>query len=118
MGKTTLSFTTYYTGSYDLASTDYGGVKGDCAGSVAASVVTYSDGTPVKCRGPKFIVTDMTAGYQVNERLNLYVNVLNLFDKKAPFDPSAAYSLYQYNPAWASSGFTGRYFRVGAKVDF
>jgi len=118
VGKASISFTTYYTGSYDLASTDYGGVKGDCANNVGVSVVTYSDGTPVKCRGPKFIVTDMTAGYQVNERLNLYVNVLNLFDKKAPFDPSAAYSLYQYNPAWASSGFTGRYFRVGAKVDF
>jgi len=119
MGKATLSLTTYYTGGYDLASTDYGGKKGDCANNVGASVVTYNDGvTPVRCRGPKFIVTDMTAGYQVNDKLNLYVNVLNLFDKKAPFDPSAAYSLYQYNPAWASSGFTGRYFRVGARVDF
>ena len=118
MGKATLSLTTYYTGGYDLASTDYGGVKGDCAASVTVSVVTYADGSPVRCHGPKFIVTDMTAGYQVNEKLNLYVNVLNILNKKAPFDPSAAYSLYQYNPAWASSGFTGRYFRVGARVDF
>jgi len=118
VGKATLSLTTYYTGGYDLASTDYGGVKGDCANNVGASVVAYRDGTPVKCRGPKFIVNDLTAGYQVNDKLNLYVNVLNVLNKKAPFDPSAAYSLYQYNPAWASSGFTGRYFRVGAKVDF
>ena len=118
VGKASLTFTTYYTGSYDLASTDYGGVKGDCENNVGVSVVTYGDGSPVKCRGPKFIVTDMTASYQVNDKLNLYVNVLNLFDKKAPFDPSAAYSLYQYNPAWASSGFVGRYFRIGARVDF
>ena len=118
VGKFSTTFTTYYTGSYDLASTDYGGVKGDCANNVGASVVTYSDGTPVKCRGPKYIQTDMTASYQVDDKLQLYVNLLNIFDKKAPFDPSAAYSLYQYNPAWSSGGFLGRFIRVGAKIDF
>lgn len=118
VGKFSTTFTAYYTGGYDLASTDYGGVKGDCANNVGASVVTYQDGSPVKCHGPKYIQLDMTASYQVNDKLQLYVNVLDLLDKKAPFDPSAAYSLYQYNPAWASGGFTGRYFRVGARVDF
>lgn len=119
VGKFSTTFTTYYTGGYDLASTDYGGVKGDCTGaSVGASVVTYADGTPVRCHGPKYIQVDMTASYQVTDKLQMYVNILDLLDKKAPFDPSAAYSLYQYNPAWASGGFTGRYFRVGARVDF
>ena len=118
VGKFSTTFTAYYTGGYDLASTDYGGVKGDCEANVGASVVTYRDGSPVKCHGPKYIQLDMTASYQVNDKLQLYVNILDLLDKKAPFDPSAAYSLYQYNPAWASGGFTGRYFRVGARVDF
>ena len=33
-------------------------------------------------------------------------------------DPSAAYSLFQYNPSWAGANILGRYFRVGARVDF
>ncbi|HMI21100.1 MAG TPA: TonB-dependent receptor [Sphingomonas sp.] len=118
VGKFSTTFTTYYTGGYDMASTDYGGVKGDCEANVGASVVTYQDGSPVKCHGPKYVQVDMTASYQVTDKLQMYVNILDLLDKKAPFDPSAAYSLYQYNPAWASGGFTGRYFRVGARVDF
>ncbi len=34
------------------------------------------------------------------------------------FDPSAAYSIFQFNPAWGGANIMGRYFRLGAKVDF
>jgi iron complex outermembrane receptor protein len=34
------------------------------------------------------------------------------------YDPGAGYGLYQFNPAWDDSNFIGRYFRVGAKIDF
>jgi iron complex outermembrane recepter protein len=44
--------------------------------------------------------------------------VLNVFDIKPKFDPSAAYSIFNYNPAWATPNIVGRYFRLGAKVDF
>ncbi|TPG40358.1 TonB-dependent receptor [Sphingomonas koreensis] len=118
-GKTTLSATIYYTGGYDLASTDYGGVPGDCLNNFGASVVAYEDGvTPVSCHTKKFIDVDMSASTKVTDHLKLYVDVLNVFDVKPPFDPSAAYSIYQFNPVWADRGFIGRYFRVGAKVDF
>src|SRR5205085_11526295 len=48
-GPFDLNVTAYYTEGYDEASIDYGGVKGNCAASIGASVVTYQDGTPVQC---------------------------------------------------------------------
>ena len=118
-GNTTLSATTYYTSGYDLASIDYGGVKGDCLGSIGASVVAYEDGvTPVLCKAKATWNVDMTISQRVSENLTLYANVLNVFNTKPPFDPSAAYSITQYNPAWGGANILGRYFRVGAKVGF
>ena len=81
--------------------------------------MTYSDGsTPISCRTKHFLDVDLTASIKVQSKFTLYANVLNLLDVKAPYDPSAGYSLYQFNPAWAGQGFIGRYFRFGAKVDF
>ena len=74
--------------------------------------MTYSDGvTPVSCRTKSFIDVDMTASVKVADKFTLYTNVLNLFNAAPPFDPSAGYSTYQFNPAWAGAGFVGRYFR-------
>lgn len=119
----TLSGTVNYTSGYDLESTDtsggYNGVRYDCAASIGSSVVTYADGaTPVSCHTRRFIDVDLTASVKIADRLTLYTNILNLLDAKPPFDPSAGYGLYQFNPAWAGQGFIGRYFRVGAKIDF
>ncbi|MGI4732294.1 MAG: TonB-dependent receptor plug domain-containing protein [Janthinobacterium lividum] len=120
-GKGTLSATVNYTSGYELESTDspYSGTRYDCGASIGSSVVTYSDGsTPISCRTPHFIDVDMTASVKVQDKFTLYLNVLNILDVKAPYDPSAGYSLYQFNPAWAGQGFIGRYFRAGARVDF
>ncbi|MGW8191806.1 TonB-dependent receptor domain-containing protein [Sphingomonas hankookensis] len=119
MGPATVSVTTYYTSGYDLASIDYDGVKGDCLASIGASVVTYRDGvTPVLCKGPETWNVDLSATYKVSDRFSIYTNVLNVLDLKAPFDPSAAYSQGQFNPAWAGANILGRFIRVGARVDF
>jgi iron complex outermembrane receptor protein len=118
-GKGTLSATVYYTGGYDLEGADDGGIPGDCLGSIGKEVVTYSDGvTPVSCHTKRFIDVDLTGSIKVADKFTLYANVLNVFDTKPPFDPSAGYQLYQFNPAWAGAGFIGRYFRIGARVDF
>lgn len=119
IGDFSLSGTLYYTGGYDYASVDYGGVKGDCANNIGASVVAYyGTNVPVKCRGDATWNFDMTASIKVTEKFKLYADALNVLGIKAPFDPSAAYSIYQYNPAWAQQNLIGRYFRVGAKVNF
>jgi iron complex outermembrane receptor protein len=118
IGAVSLNATAYYTAGYDLASVDYGGVPGDCAASVGASVVTYKSGGPVACRAKATYNVDLSMQIKVNDRLTIYGNVLNALGIKAPFDPSAAYSITQYNPAWAQANVVGRYFRIGAKVDF
>ena len=118
-GGTTISATAYYTDGYDLASIDYGGTKGDCGGSVGGSVVTYEDNvTPVLCEAPATWNVDLTLSQRVDDRFTLYANVLNVLGIDAPFDPSGGYSIGQYNPAWAGANILGRYFRIGAKVDF
>jgi outer membrane receptor protein involved in Fe transport len=44
---------------------------------------------------------DLAANYEINEHATVYLNILNAFDIDPQFDPSAAYSIFQYNPAWA-----------------
>ncbi|HMS20219.1 TonB-dependent siderophore receptor [uncultured Sphingorhabdus sp.] len=117
-GDTTLSLTAYYTSGYDTASIDFGGVKGDCQGNadIASSTLGYVDGTPVLCRAKPTWNADMTLTHKLNDKFTIYANVLNVFDIDAPFEPSAAYHLFQFNPAWAGPNIMGRYFRIGAKV--
>jgi iron complex outermembrane receptor protein len=117
-GDLNVTGTAYYTDGYDLASVDYGGVPGDCEGSIGASVVTFQNGEPVKCKVGAQWNFDLAANYEVNENFTVYANILNAFDIDPKFDPSAAYSIFQYNPAWGQANIVGRYFRVGVKADF
>ena len=118
-GNTTLTGTLYYTSGYDDGSVDFGAVPGDCIGSIdTGSVIPFPDGNPVACKARPVWNFDFTANQKINDKLSVYLNVLNAFDIDAPFDPSAAYSLFQFNPAWAGPNIMGRYFRIGAKVDF
>lgn len=116
-GRLAVTTTVYYTDGYDLASIDYGGIKGDCEASIGASVVTYQDGTPVKCSVGAQWNADLAASFKVSDRFTIYGNVLNFLDIKPRFDPSAAYSIFNYNPAWGQPNIVGRYFRLGAKVE-
>lgn len=117
--KAFLNLTAYYTGGYDMASIDYGGVKGDCEASTGASVYTYQDGSPFKCRAKRWIDVDATASVKINDQFTLYANIMNLLDSKPDFNPGQTYSLgYNYNVAWEGQGFTGRWFRFGVKLDY
>ena len=118
-GNATVSLTGYYTSGYDTASIDFGGVKGDCEGNAAGGLSTqaYVDGTPANCNTKATWNADLTARYQFNEKYSVYAEVLNVFDIGPPFDPSAAYSVFWFNPAWAGPNAMGRYFRLGAKID-
>lgn len=116
--KAAVTLTAYYTSGYDLASTDYGGIPGNCTASIGASVVTYSDGSPVRCRANPSFDADLTGSLKIADHFTLYANIINLLNSKPVFDPSAAYSLYQFNPAWDDKQFIGRYFRIGARIDF
>jgi iron complex outermembrane receptor protein len=112
-GNTTLSATAYFTKGVDLASVDFGETPGECENSVH-----YEDGSQVMCRSKNLWNVDFTASQKVSDRFTIYANVLNLLDTDAPFDHAAAYGAYNYNPSFAGANIMGRYFRVGAKVDF
>lgn len=126
VGKLAVTATTYYTGPYDLAAVDYGATPGDCQkgivnGETASYKVPFGSGlapVPVKCRVEATWNVDLSASLRVNDNFTLYTNVMNVLGIKPPFDPSAAYQLYQYNPVWAQPNMMGRYFRVGARVNF
>jgi iron complex outermembrane receptor protein len=117
-GPLTVSGTAYYVSGYDEASVDFGGIPGDCLGSLGASVGVYNDqATPSLCRQKSFITADLVVSYKVSPKLTIYGNVLNVFDRKPPYDPGSAYGITSYNPAFHDAGILGRYFRIGAKVD-
>lgn len=116
--KTTASLTTYYTSGVDNASTDYGGVPGDCEASIGASVIPYVDGTPSLCKSKAQWNVDLTVQYQWNDKVQVFADFLNVLNIKPKFDPSAAYGLYGFNPAWAGPNIMGRYFRLGVRLDF
>ncbi|MFL9841944.1 TonB-dependent receptor [Sphingomonas sp. ST-64] len=117
-GGTSVTATAYYTAGYHVASVDYGATPFDCESAINATSATYDDGTPAQCRSKDIWNVDLTVQHRINDKFALTLNVLNLFDTKAPFDPNAAYGSYGYNPAWAGPNIMGRYFRIGAKVDF
>ncbi len=116
---TSISVTAYYTSGYSEVATDSGGVYGDCATSALnGQIVTYNNGDPVQCRAGATFNLDGHVETKVGKQFTLYADVQNLLNGKPPYEPNAAYGLYQFNPAWADRLFIGRYFRVGAKVDF
>lgn len=118
VGRATLTVTTYYTKGVDNAAVDFGGVPGDCVHSVGHAVVAFQNGEPFQCSSKDIWNVDLTGAFRMNDRITLYGNVLNLFDIDAPLDLDSTYSLLGYNPAFAGANAIGRFFRIGAKLDF
>ena len=126
-GGTSVSLTGYYTSGYDTASLDFGGVAGQCQSNALDGISTASYAwvdpneelvAPVNCKQKAQWNADLTARHSFGEKYTVYADILNVFDIKPEFDPSAAYGLFGFNPAWAGPNIMGRYFRVGVKVDF
>lgn len=118
-GKASATLTAYYTGPYSLNAADDGGVYHNCGASIGADVVATVDTvTPLQCKGKASFDMDFTAKVKIADHLTLYTNILNVLNQAPSFDPSAGYGVYNFNPAWRDRQFIGRYFRVGAKLDF
>jgi iron complex outermembrane receptor protein len=114
----TFALTANYTGDYSNASIDYGGDTKDCEASIFGSVYAYDDGSPYRCNHKKYLDWDFSASYRFSEKLQVYLNVINVFDKTPSFDPAPAYFIYGFNPSWELNGWRGRYFRMGVRMDF
>lgn len=120
IGDTSVSLTAYYTDGYNTASLDFGGDVNDCQSNADnfASTAAYFDGSPMNCTQKAQWNADLTVRHQFNEQLTVFADVLNVFGIDPEFDPSAAYGLFNFNPAWAGPNVMGRYFRLGAKYEF
>jgi iron complex outermembrane receptor protein len=116
--RTSATLTAYYTQGVDNAAVDFGAVKGDCESAIGGQVLQYVDGSPTDCVSDDIWNVDLTVQHQWNENIRLFVDVMNVFDIEPPVDVSAAYHLYAFNPAWAGPNIMGRFFRIGAKLDF
>ena len=117
-GRASLTATAYYTSGYSEIAADSGGILGDCNASAGTMSQLYYDNSPMMCRAKAVWDVDLTGQVKLMKHLTVYGNVLNIFDIKPPFDANAAYGLYNFNPAWGDRNFVGRYFRIGARVDF
>jgi len=109
-GAYSLSATAYYTSGYAAVAYDqFGGT--DCASSA-----TYGDGD-FNCHVRRFIDVDMNASVKINDKFQLYLNVMNVFDAKAPLN-AGNYAATNYNPTYTQAGAIGRAFRAGANFKF
>jgi iron complex outermembrane receptor protein len=124
-GPFTLTGTAYYVSGYKGYADDNTGPGSTCDQAIETSI-RYDDpfnplggtgGGALQCNVDDFISVDFNAQYKVNDNFTFYVNMINAFDAKAPFDPNT-YGGNNYNPAFAASGIIGRLFRAGATFKF
>lgn len=103
-----------YTSGYKLTAEDVTGpgTRNDCSQAQQGFV-----GDPQRCHVNGFVNVDLTINYALNDRLNIYTNIYNVFDKSPSLD-TGTYGGYQYNPAWGAAGILGRAFRFGVTGKF
>jgi iron complex outermembrane recepter protein len=119
----TVTGTLYYTQGYLLNAVDYGeyDANGDpvCGNYGGAGIKVYKGTqTPVLCESEDIWNFDIAASYRINDNALVYLNILNVFNINAPFDPSSSYGITNYNVAFAYQNAVGRFFRLGARFDF
>lgn len=126
-GPVSFTATAYFVDGYQLQAEDNGDTTGVCTAfnttdgivETASNINTvYQDGaTPVQCKVKPFWDVDLHASYDVTKNIQLYVDVQNLVDRQAPYDPTT-YGGDNYNSTFAGQGIIGRYFKVGARATF
>ena len=96
-----------YFDGYDLSAMDQGTEYKDCG---------LNDGS-LPCQVSSYITVDLNTQYEVNDMFTIYGTIQNLLDDMPPID-TVTYGAHGYNPIQGGEGIYGRYFKVGAKVNF
>ena len=114
--KYTLSATAYYVGKIKQVAAD---VYEDTS---CAKGNLYNNGDQAMgekfCHIKSFVNVDLNGTAQVKDGVQLYANVGNLFDKKAPVAPGAYTSNPNYLSAFHYAGLIGRTFKVGVRFEY
>jgi iron complex outermembrane receptor protein len=114
--KYTLSATAYYVGKIKSVAAD---VYEDTS---CAKGNLYNNGDAAMgekfCYIKKFINVDLNGTAQVNDQVQLYANIGNVFDEKAPVAPGAYTSNPNYLSAFHFPGLIGRTFKVGVRFQY
>jgi iron complex outermembrane receptor protein len=115
--KYTLSATAYYVGSIKSVAADTNGstecVPGNPYGGSGSPAVANKF-----CKIKSFINVDMNATAQIKDGVQLYANVGNVFDKKAPIAPGAYASAPNFLTTWHYAGLIGRTFKMGVRFEY
>ena len=114
--KYTLSATAYYVGSIKSVAADTNGSTECTAGNPYATGNAAIAGK--FCNIKKFINVDMNATAEVKDGVQLYANVGNLFDKRAPIAPGAYASAPNFLTTYHYAGLVGRTFKVGVRFEY
>lgn len=105
-GPATITGTLYHTSGMANYALDVGTGPGNCLTVI-----------PVSCHIGSFTDFDLTGSYQINDHIAITGSVMNLFDRKPPFDPANyAGGNANYNPTWAQAGAVGRFYNLGVKL--
>jgi iron complex outermembrane receptor protein len=114
-GPLTVTGTLYYTSGYREIAADVGVLglfDGDCLSTTPAGT-----NFPSSCRVGPFYDFDLTGSYAFNDKVSLTASIMNVFDRKPPFDPANyAGAGSNYNPTWSQAGVVGRFYNLGVKV--
>jgi iron complex outermembrane receptor protein len=98
-----ISGTLYYTSGMKESTVD---LTGD------TSCDLYPNPPTKFCKVNAFWDFDLTARYHINDNVDVFGGIKNLFDTKPPLDV-IDYAAVNYNPTYAQSGIVGRFFNIG-----
>ena len=115
--KYTLSATAYYVGSIKSVAADTNGST-ECSPGNPYGGAARPDVAQKFCTIKKFINVDMNATAEVKDGVQLYANVGNVFDKRAPIAPGAYASAPNFLTTFHYAGLVGRTFKVGVRFEY
>jgi iron complex outermembrane receptor protein len=115
-GRYTVSATAYYVGKIKSVAAD------QRTDMTCATGNQYNTGNTAMgnqfCYIKKFINVDMNGTMQLNDGIQLYANVGNVFDKRAPIAPGAYASAPNFLTTFHYAGLIGRTFKVGVRFQY
>jgi iron complex outermembrane receptor protein len=116
-GRYTLSATAYYVGSIKSVAADTNGSTecspGNPYGAAANPAVANKF-----CKIKSFVNVDVNGSYKLNDAIELYGNIGNVFDENAPIAPGAYASAPNFLTTFHYAGLIGRTFKVGVRFQY